>query len=139
MCGCSADFVHGLALPRRSVSGVEDPSRPAGLWAFAWAVARQRIAAEEIALVVNPPDKRSQDQLHIHLLRLRPDLKEPAPETRAGEVADLDAVWLVAAEAAGARQLESYGVMVKQARPGRFVIFVTEESPEAAFTQWRCP
>ena len=35
MCGCPADFVHGLAMARTLVSGVEDPKRPAGIWPFA--------------------------------------------------------------------------------------------------------
>src|SRR5918996_39827 len=46
MCGCPADFVHGLAMSRALVSGVEDPKRPAGIWPFAWAVALQRIPEE---------------------------------------------------------------------------------------------
>ena len=46
MCGCPADFVHGLAMARTPVSGVEDARRPAGIWPFAWAVARQRITEE---------------------------------------------------------------------------------------------
>ena len=55
MCGCPAGFVHGLAMTRVPVSGVEDTQRPAGIWPFAWAVARQRIPEETgIGLVVNP-------------------------------------------------------------------------------------
>ena len=64
---------------------------------------------------------------------------EPALEFRAGEVGDLDDVWRVAAENARVRHLENYGVMVKQATPGRYIVYVTEESPETSFTLWRCP
>src|SRR5262249_49647857 len=32
MCGCPPDFVAGLALPLTRVSGIEDPSRPEGIW-----------------------------------------------------------------------------------------------------------
>jgi len=31
MCGCPEGFVHGLALPRNRVTGVEDPGRPEGI------------------------------------------------------------------------------------------------------------
>ena len=34
MCPCGADFVHGLALPRFTVMGVEDPQRPNAIWRF---------------------------------------------------------------------------------------------------------
>ena len=52
MGGCEKPgFVHGLALPRFRVTGVEDRARPPGIWAFAWTVARARIGDErEIAL-----------------------------------------------------------------------------------------
>ena len=36
MCGCPADFVHGLTIPLRRVTGVEDPRLPDDIWAFAW-------------------------------------------------------------------------------------------------------
>ena len=45
MCGCPADFVHGLVLPKSVVTGVEDVRRPDGIWQFAWDVALQRIPA----------------------------------------------------------------------------------------------
>lgn len=35
ICGCPADFVHGLAMPRSIISGVEDDSREEGIWQFA--------------------------------------------------------------------------------------------------------
>lgn len=28
MCSCPADFVHGLVLPKQTITGVEDPLRP---------------------------------------------------------------------------------------------------------------
>jgi len=71
MCGCPSDFVHGPALPIYRVTGVEDPLRPEGIWQFAWDVAIQRMKPESIALVVTPRLHRSQNQLHVHLLRNR--------------------------------------------------------------------
>jgi len=62
---------------RALVSGVEDPKRPTGIWPFAWAVARQRIPEEmEIGLAINPTQLRSQDYLHIHLVRPRQDARK---------------------------------------------------------------
>jgi CDP-diacylglycerol pyrophosphatase len=76
MCGCPEGFVHALALPRLEVTGVEDPRRPNGLWPFAWEAARRRISDEsEIALAVNPPGDRTQDHLHVRLVRLTADAR----------------------------------------------------------------
>ena len=47
MCGCPSDFVHGLAIPRAHVTGVEEPKRPTGIWAFAWAEGRSKISDEK--------------------------------------------------------------------------------------------
>ena len=72
MCGCKRSFVAGLALPLARVTGIGDPRRPEGIWPFAWKVARSRIADElEIGLVINPRDARTQNQMHVHMLRLR--------------------------------------------------------------------
>jgi CDP-diacylglycerol pyrophosphatase len=76
MCGCPAGFVAGLAMPRTRVTGIEDPRRPEGIWPFAWQVARARIPDErQIGLVINPADARSQNQMHLHVLRLRPETR----------------------------------------------------------------
>ena len=76
MCGCPPGFVAGLALPRARVTGIEDPRRPEGIWPFAWQVARTRIPDErQIALAINPKDARSENQMHVHMLRLRPETR----------------------------------------------------------------
>ena len=138
MCGCPANFVHGLALPRTPVRGVEDPLRPEGIWAFAWDVAVQRIAPEQLALVVNPQRHRSQNQLHVHLLRLAADARQNMIAEAPVAVADLSAIWATAARAAAAKGLDDYGVLVRQRSEGGFWVVVTSFSPEAAYTQWRC-
>ena len=138
MCGCPPDFVHGLALPLDPIRGVEDPRRPAGIWQFAWDAARQRMDAAAIALVVNPARYRSQDQLHVHLLRLRPGAGQALRDNLAGHVKDLADVWPVAARAAAARGLDDYGVLVAQEPGDMFQVVVTAASPEAAFTEWQC-
>ncbi len=138
MCGCPAGFVHGLALPRNTVRGVEDPSRPDGIWEFAWAAAVGRIDADSAALAVNPARRRSQDQLHVHLVRLKPDARPRLAGSIAGRVANLNDVWGVAASGAALRGLDDYGVLVVRDADGRFAVAVTPDSPEAAFTESVC-
>jgi CDP-diacylglycerol pyrophosphatase len=139
MCGCTGAFVHGLALPRAQVTGVESRERPPGIWSFAWQVAAGRIARpEEIALVVNPPALRTQDQLHVHLVRLKSGARERLAARDGVRTDRLDAVWEIAAVLADVRGLSGYGVLVAQARPGEFLVEVTTESPEEAFTLARC-
>lgn len=68
MCGCSSDFIHGITIPLKPISGVEDPHRPNSIWQFAWNIGITKIPDSELALVVNPKNRRSQDQLHVHML-----------------------------------------------------------------------
>jgi CDP-diacylglycerol pyrophosphatase len=140
MCGCPAGFVHGLVIPRARVTGVEDPRRPDGIWAFAWAVARGRMGDDPaIALVVNPMSQRSQDQLHVHLLRLRDDVRQRIDQLPADRLPTLDRVWKVAAQRAEVLGLTDYGVLVVGRPEGGFVVLVEKDSPERMFTDWRCP
>lgn len=139
MCGCAPGFVHGLVIPRARIRGVEDPRRPDDIWGIAWAAARKRIAdADAIALVVNPPGSRSQDQLHIHIVRLRSDARGRFDEARSGRVRSLDEVWSAAAKKADAAKLNDYGVLVAHYRGGGFLVLVDERSPEKIYTQWEC-
>ena len=138
MCGCPADFVHGLALPTYPVRGVEDPLRPEGIWQFAWDAATRRIEPESVALVVNPRLFRSQNQLHVHLLRLAPGARARLEKEVPAYASSLDNIWAIAASAAAAKGLTDYGVLVRQRQPGGFWVVVTAFSPESAFTQWRC-
>jgi CDP-diacylglycerol pyrophosphatase len=138
MCGCPSDFVHGLAMPRAPVRGVEDPKRPGGIWQFAWDVAVSRMASESIALVVNPQQHRSQNQLHVHLLRLRQDARAQLESQAANVVSQLDEVWSRAAQAAAAKGLDDYGVIVIKVANNAYQVVVTPDSPEDAFTTWRC-
>ena len=138
MCGCQADFVHGLALPLVPITGVEDPLRPDDIWQFAWDEAKKRINPEAIALVVNPQSRRSQNQLHVHLLRLTTDARPRLLENLAGYVSHLEQVWTVASRAASIRGLKDYGVLVAQSSPTSYMVIVVDESPELEFTNWRC-
>jgi CDP-diacylglycerol pyrophosphatase len=93
---------------------------------------------QSIALVVNPRLHRSQNQLHVHLLRLSQGARQRLDPHVAGEVRSLDQVWSTAARGAAARGLDDYGVLVVQRGQQDFLVVVTAESPEDAFTEWRC-
>ncbi|MFZ4480286.1 MAG: CDP-diacylglycerol diphosphatase [Rhodoferax sp.] len=138
MCGCPAGFVHGLALPIAPVRGVEDPKRPDGIWQFAWDTATQRMEPESIALVVNPQFQRSQNQLHVHLLRLAADVRGRLDKEITANVSDLSQVWDSAARSAASKGLGDYGVLVVRRPQLDYQVVVMAGSPEAAFTQWRC-
>src|SRR5262249_36266283 len=140
MCGCPLGFVHGLALPRARISGVEDPRRQAGIWTFAWETARRRIPNEaEIAHVVNSPARRAQDQLHVDLVRRAPGARMRAPAQALARSAGLDQTWEVAARAAAAAKVDSYGVLVMRDDTGRgFLVLVDPSSPEDGFTLSTC-
>ena len=45
MCGCSKDFIHGLAMPRSEVTGIEDIRRREEIWQFAWDTSKKIIEA----------------------------------------------------------------------------------------------
>lgn len=141
MCGCPDAFVHGLALPRTRVTGVEDPKRPEGIWRFAWDTARARIADDrQIALVVNPPGlQRTQDQLHVHLVRLLPTARAEVERSSPTTIQSLDQVWDAAARQAAAKKLSDYGVLVARADAGDgFLVLAEPGSPEDRFTAATC-
>jgi CDP-diacylglycerol pyrophosphatase len=138
-CGCPPQFVHGLALPRERVTGLEDAKRPDGLWQFAWATAEQRIKdRSSIALIVNPRAWRTQNQLHVHILRLRGDARMGL----AGKVAHLQSLastWVRAAELADAASLrEHYGVLVMLDPAGGYLLYVAVSPLEYLYAQGWC-
>jgi len=139
MCGCPKDFIHGLTLPRAKVAGVEDPSRPDGIWQFAWDAAIGRVKdTANLALVVNPPGKRSQDQLHIHSVRLADDARQRMARRPTVDIKSLDEVWSAASKSAAAQGLTEYGVLVVQSHEGGFRLIVERENPEKKYTRFRC-
>ena len=138
MCGCRPGFVHGLVLPRAPVRGVEDTARPDGIWSFAWQIAMEHLPGSPIALVVNPPRLRSQDQLHVHVVKLRAGLDELIRQNTVGEVTDLAEVWKLAASGARSRGLSDYGVLVTRSGAATFSVVVSANSPETIFTEWKC-
>lgn len=138
MCGCPVEFIHGLVMPRDVVTGVEDPSRQEGIWQFAWDVGLERIQAESLALVVNPKSQRTQNQLHIHMLKLDQNARAHFMEYEPNYVDNLESVWLVADSSAKAKGLNDYGVLVANAQNSQYIVLVSPNSPEADFTIWNC-
>jgi CDP-diacylglycerol pyrophosphatase len=145
MCNCPAGFVHGLALPFARIPGIEADHLPEGIWKFAWDAAHTRIEDEEtIALVVNPPAQRSQDQLHIHLVRRGTDACERLPAASTASVPNLDHVWDVAKTRAKASHFTNYGVLVTRCSKDAFTVVVEEEpasgttTPEKQYTRHDC-
>ena len=141
MCSCPAGFVHGLALPRIQVRGVEAPQRPDGIWAFAWAAARERIGDDaSIALVVNSARLRTQDQLHVHLVRLHGDARQRF-SGRTASVPSLDEVWATATRLASEQPvLVDYGVLVAGDQKGGYAVLIdsADKSLERSYTQRIC-
>ena len=139
MCDCPEGFVHGLVLPRARVTGVEDPRRPVGIWSFAWAVACLRIGDDTAtALVVNPAGMRDQDQLHVHIVRLRKDARPRFAAARVTCVQHLDEVWGAASRIASEAGLPDYGVLVARNPGGGFTVLVDKVSPEKSYAIARC-
>jgi len=138
MCGCGPDFVHGLVLPKAKVTGVEDSKRPESIWPYAWDITQTKIQTNDKALAVNPQFRRSQDQLHIHIVRLTTDARARLNEQQLIAVKDLNSVWAASQRVADERRYSDYGVLVFEAPQGGFLIAVTQESPEHTYTQVRC-
>jgi CDP-diacylglycerol pyrophosphatase len=138
MCACPASFVHGLVMPLQVITGVEDPLRPEGIWQYAWDMATQRMDSDSIALVVNPQNFRSQNQLHVHLVRLKPQARAEFKSMATATSANLLNVWKIAAELAKQQHLPDYGVLVSTEERGGFKVLVTSVSPGQLFTQYVC-
>jgi len=151
-CGCPGGFVAGLALPRARVTGIEDPARPDGIWPFAWDVARSHIPDElDIGLAINPETARTQDQMHVHLLRLKPGVRKqlndalahaPPAWPSAGVIVlrlpDLEHVFTTVAARVGDAAMGTRGVLVARAPDGGFIALITDRSSPQAYTQNRC-
>ena len=94
---------------------------------------------EKVVLVANPRSRRSQDQLHIHIMRLLPDAGERLSKLKPVYIKKLagspDPVW-AAAELYSHDRLESglTGVAVTYDKTrGRFSVVTVDDSPESDF------
>jgi CDP-diacylglycerol pyrophosphatase len=138
-CGCPDNFVHGLAMPLKPVSGQAEGGRPDGIWEFAWQTAENRIRdILGIALIVNPPAWQSQDQLHVHILRLRSNARDRL-SAKAARIPNLVSVWSSAKELAKAASLDDrYGVLVLRDTEGGYLLVVDTAPLESAYGEGRC-
>ncbi len=143
MCDCldNKSFIHRLAIPRTKVTGTEDPNRPVGIWQFAWDDAAKRIGNEaEIALVVNPPGKnRSQDQLHVHIVRLNDAGRRLIDAPDVCSVMSLADIWNTADNLAKKKGFDYYGVLVAKNPAGGFIVFVNDRNLEYDYSIAECP
>ncbi len=89
-----------LLIPTRKISGIDDPDLLApgapNYWAAAWQArvyigkaAQRAIPWDDIALAINSAVGRSQDQLHIHIDCVQPDVRDAL----AQHLAEIGAAW----------------------------------------------
>jgi|SRR5208282_5485551 len=145
MCGCTdQNFVHGLVLPLTKVTGIEDvKDRPKDIWQFAWDEAVEKIDKKEtIVLVANPRSKRTQDQLHIHIVRLADGARNKLNALEPRHVKKLDDVWTAATRHASDAGLSGheYGIAVAyDPKSGEFLVVTVSGSAEERFAVSKCP
>jgi len=138
MCGCPSDFIHGLAMPRDVITGVEDVNREEDIWQFAWNIGLEQIEPNSLALVVNPKSERTQNQLHVHILSLGKNARADFVNYPHAYIRNLDRVWNTAQKIATSQGLVDYGVLVAKESTGQYIVVVSPKSPEAVFTVWNC-
>jgi len=140
-------FVHGLLMPFEHVCGIEDNklyddsfAYLRSMWKVGWEIALNKLPEEEIALVVNPPTIRSEDHLHIHIVR-RNGLA--LPPTWVRPLDNLDDVWRQALSFARGKGImdNNYGILVcKSAGQFRLLVEagrpVNQQNPEKKYTQY---
>jgi len=140
MCNCARPgFVHGLAIPRALIGGVESMNRPGGIWEFAWETAiKKGIHPADIALAINPNTDRSENQMHIHITRLLTGARNGFRKDYTSSVERLDQVWHASRENAARAGLVDYGVLVIQGPGSGYDVIIAEISPEHQYTRYRC-
>jgi CDP-diacylglycerol pyrophosphatase len=127
-----------LAIPTRRVTGIEDPFvlDPAApnYFAFAWG-ARDALAArlgralprEDVSIAINSSFARSQDQLHLHLDCLDPEVAA----TLAGNLDSLDDVWRPMAEPLKGRVYWARRVLSDDLADVRPLVLLADGAPDA--------
>ena len=84
---------------------------------------------------MNPKNHRSQDQLHVHLVRLKSDARSALYGT---SVINLDSVWQTAQHMADGKGLKDYGVLVTVNPQGGYLVVIDEDSPEYKYSLATC-
>jgi CDP-diacylglycerol pyrophosphatase len=84
-----------LLIPTRKLAGIESPEILLPSWPNYWADAWQNrtyvsaVAWDKIGVAINAEPERSQDQLHIHIDCLRPDVRAAL----AAHMGEIGATW----------------------------------------------
>jgi CDP-diacylglycerol pyrophosphatase len=98
-----------LLIPTERISGIDSPEILApnapNYWDFAWRarswterLAGRALPRDVLSLAINSPDARSQDQLHIHIDCVRPDVRDALAAHRDAIAAAWTAFPVVMAE-----------------------------------------
>ena len=156
---CPGHLVHTLTIPREPVCGDDDPDRFTQAedgFQTAWSVGERLIAEQDrIALVVNSAAQRSQNQLHIHTVRLRPGARQQLESlpVKPRHIDDLAQAWAALqshAEESGFGGLYGAVVIRDTNAPGWLAAAVdghsepdpvtTEDrnAPEQKYSCWAC-
>jgi len=131
MCTCP-EVIHGLVIPTGAVTGVEDPDRPPAIWLLASKAAEAAgLTVDQTALIANPPDHRTQNQLHIHVLPIDPAKVTSLETTPSVTVADLKGVWQAADALAASNGMTSFGIVVHRSGVAWHVHVADAPLPEA--------
>jgi CDP-diacylglycerol pyrophosphatase len=93
--------------------------------------------------MINPIQTRSQNQMHVHILRLKPSVRAELDAAKAGgtmaeppgtiilHLANLDAVFANTLARVGAARMGDHGILVARARGGGFLTAITNRrSPQ---------
>src|SRR5258706_518271 len=142
----------GRVAARAAVPAVR-PARPDAIWPFAWDVARRHIADEsEIGLVINPDDARTQNQMHVHMLRLDRgarallDSLDPpsdgtwlrAPAALVLPLPNLEHVFSTAADRIGSDAIGTHGILVARAKGAGYLAVLTARISPQVLTKSHC-
>jgi len=144
-CGCQKGFITAITMPRMKVTGIEDTKRPEGIWRFSWdAAARVIPESSEIGLTINPQGRRSQNQMHIHIQRIKSETRKwfDDPALRKDAIGkynlifidldDLGGVFKAVGEKVGSSRMKDTGILAVKSRNAGYQAMITfDKSPEA--------
>jgi len=157
-------YIHMDAIPFATVTGDEDP-KAWGLqtiWSQAWktGLGFKAVDADHLLLVANPKAKRSQDQLHIHVVAVTDENKahlldpskdaDPAKRVPPDYIDDLSEVWAAAkinADALGKKlgingglDSSNFGIAVTfDPAQGKYAVAAVTTSPEQDYATLCAP
>lgn len=157
-------YVHMDAIPFATVIGDEDPKAwdLKTIWSEAWktGLAFKILDAGHLLLVANPKGMRSQDQLHIHVVRVTDENKarlldpgqdaDPGKRVAPAYIDDLSQAWTAAQDNAaalgkkmgidGGLDSANFGIAVTfDAERGKYAVIAVPDSPEKDYATLCAP